>query len=428
MKGQKTLSKGTVAWAAIFICYLVVVMGATLLDRRSFYQGSKIAPLFYSYKEAWIDASITSWRNIVLNIFMFVPFGFLFPLGIKKFQSCWKTSLCGFAFTILIELVQLISGKGIFECDDILNNVIGTMIGYGIFEIWKWIVSKEKKAIRIVFMHQIPLLLTCTAFLGIYAVYTNQELGNLNTQYVTKINQDLLNVESEQNYIEEETMLPVYCVPYASVAETQHFAEAFFENLGDELDASSNDIYDETAVYKSKNGYSLWMDYNGMNYSFTDFNTLFSEDEIKPENNAEEETIRQLLTSYSVFVPEGAVFENKGNGSYIFTAEQCIENDVIYNGTITCDYYKNGKFAEIDNHLLKCEYAKEYPAISEKEAFEMICSGKFRMYADHPSLHIKTGDVQIDYRVDSKGFYQPVYVFAAKINGEPTQIEIPALK
>ena len=37
--------------------------------------------------------------------------------------------------TLGIEVIQLASGKGIFEWDDILNNTVGTMIGYGIFAI-----------------------------------------------------------------------------------------------------------------------------------------------------------------------------------------------------------------------------------------------------------------------------------------------------
>ena len=79
---------------AVFIVYIVVVVGATMLrySMHSFSGGiGEIYPLFYSYKEAWNHFSAREWRNIILNIMMFVPFGFLLPLVSKKFQVFWKT-------------------------------------------------------------------------------------------------------------------------------------------------------------------------------------------------------------------------------------------------------------------------------------------------------------------------------------------------
>ena len=39
-----------------------------------------------------------------------------------------------------------------------------------------------------------------------------------------------------------------------------------------------------------------------------------------------------------------------------------------------------------------------------------------------------TKNVGVDYFTDTKGYYQPVYVFDVDMNGEETQIDIPALK
>ncbi len=43
--------------------------------------------------------------------------------------------MCGFGFALFIEVVQLITGRGVFETDDIINNTIGAMIGYGLFSV-----------------------------------------------------------------------------------------------------------------------------------------------------------------------------------------------------------------------------------------------------------------------------------------------------
>lgn len=432
LKGKRNLSKRKVCWGVIFICYMAVVLGATLLSRGygDFYLNRKIVPLLYSYKEAWVNFSIKEWRNIILNIFMFVPFGFLLPLGIKRFRIFWKTYLIGFLFTFGIELIQLLLSKGIFECDDILNNVLGTMIGYGFFTIWIFFVAvlqKKSKSVSSVILSQFPLALAIIVFVILFVVYENQELGNLSCKYVAKIDPDILQVETKETYSKDAVAMPVYKVRKVSIEETKEFAEKFLENLEDTLDESRTDLYDETAVYYGNKDYSLWIDYSGMTYRFTDFSTLFPDEEIQKEENAEEQTIRSLLHKYMVEIPEKVVFKNNGDGNYSFSIQQYVEDNIMYDGAIRCEYYENGKFGTINSNMLNCVYEQDYPVISEQEAYQMICEGKFRYNIDKESLDVKMGKIMVDYEVDSKGYYQPVYCFDAKINGVETQIEIPAV-
>ena len=65
--------------------------------------------------------SKAAWRNIILNICMFIPLGFLLPF-LDKFKIWWKNYLVGLATTLIIELLQLVTHRGIFEIDDIINN------------------------------------------------------------------------------------------------------------------------------------------------------------------------------------------------------------------------------------------------------------------------------------------------------------------
>ena len=71
--------------------------------------------------------------NVLGNIALFVPFGFLFPLvyrNLAKFkQVFWASVFVSLAF----ELVQLITRSGQFDVDDILLNSLGGVIGYFIF-------------------------------------------------------------------------------------------------------------------------------------------------------------------------------------------------------------------------------------------------------------------------------------------------------
>ena len=68
-KGKKRIDFKKFFWWSILVFYLFVVVSVTLL-RHNGYGGGHIISFFYSYKDAWIHASETAWRNIVLNILM----------------------------------------------------------------------------------------------------------------------------------------------------------------------------------------------------------------------------------------------------------------------------------------------------------------------------------------------------------------------
>ena len=70
------------------------------------------------------EARMGYWWDIVLNILLFIPLGFL--LGDKG----WKAILYGFLLSAFIELIQYIAVLGYCEADDVLNNTIGTAVGY----------------------------------------------------------------------------------------------------------------------------------------------------------------------------------------------------------------------------------------------------------------------------------------------------------
>ena len=133
--------------------------------------------LFSSYKEAYNNFSLGEWRNIILNILMFVPIGFMMPLLIKKCERWYITYLVGFCITLFIETLQLISKRGIFEVDDIVNNTLGCVIGYGIVMIFLSL-FKRKKVIQkhkalIITAYQIPLIVSIISISVIFINYNH---------------------------------------------------------------------------------------------------------------------------------------------------------------------------------------------------------------------------------------------------------------
>ena len=96
----------------------------------------------YSYK-------LNSFENLVGNIVVFIPFGFLFPYVIKWGRNFFVMLFHAFLFVLGIEVFQLFSAFGAFDVDDILLNCFGAVLGYFGYLIWekirKFYISKQKE-------------------------------------------------------------------------------------------------------------------------------------------------------------------------------------------------------------------------------------------------------------------------------------------
>lgn len=434
LKGTKTLTIPLFLLYAVFACYVLVVLGATLL-RRFGYQTKlfRFTP-FYSYLEAWYQFKDADWRNIILNIFMLVPFGFLLPYLFKIFQKFIPTVLAGLGFTLLIEFTQLILRRGIFETDDLINNTVGTIIGYGFYRLADYIYSqikKDKKKLAPVLAYQIPCALTIIAFVSIFVIHDVKELGNLQCHHITRANP--LSVTCNAEFDAGSDSAYVYIVPVANVEETEYFARTFFGSQGFGLDDSRTDIYDETAIYysldDSSNPGSLWIDYEGFKIGYTNFEVSYFDENATPaKDNATEEELRTAISELGFYIPETAEFSNQGEGNYRFTSECIVENDVVYDGITSCNYNQNGIITRLDYDTIKCTPYKEFPIISEEEAYTAIKEGRFRFEPSHEPENIIVNDIFLSYEIDSKGFYQPIYIFECTIDGFDTRLYTPAIR
>ncbi len=430
-KGKRKPPKLMLLWGAVFLCYLVVVFGATMLSRAGGYENGRIMPLFYAYKSAWNSFSEREWRNIILNILLFVPLGFLLPLGVKFFQKFWRTYLAGLALTALIEMTQLLLNRGIFEMDDILNNVLGTMVGYGIFAMVRYFVRiarKESGHVGGMIALQIPLMAVVLAFVTIFTCYGRQELGNIGNAYIMPYDKDLLNVHTDLDLDGAERQVPVYRAEVLTKEQTRELAEHFLEKTGTVLDEAATDVYEDTVVYYGKSGCTLWVNYVGGTYEYTDFSVTFSEEEISEREGAFEEEIRGVLENdYEIEIPEEAEFEEQTEGTYLFTMDAFSDGEDLWDGTLSCTYYENGKMGTIRNDLVRGESYKDFSILSEQEAYGQLCAGKFRYFEREEKMNIEVEEIELDYVADSKGFYQPVYLFVGTVNSYRTEIVIPAI-
>lgn len=448
MKGQKEIKTKKLITILIFISYIVIVFGATFLSRGNAYEGAVNLSLFSSYKEAYIIGKISAWRNIILNIMLFIPMGFLLPLLTPKLKKWYKTIGIGFAITLLIEIVQTITQMGIFEIDDIFNNTLGTIIGYSIINIIYIIINKEEK--KKILVNILPLLLTIVAFTAIFIKYSTQEFGNLSIEATTKFN--MKNIEIENNISDIDTnrkKANVYKTKIYTKEETDKIAKDIFEKSGDATDEIIDTIYyEETAIY-STHKQNLWINYLGGTYSYrytktfeyenSSSNTTYSYDEdgnviaTISQNDKQyiedKETVLEKLREIGINLDYEYEYRfDKEYGEHIFTVNMHEEGNNITDGNLICTMEENGNYS-IKNNLIKSDKYKEKEIISEEEAYKKIEEGKFKVAYENEINKIKINSVELDYMSDSKAYYQPVYKFEVNINDleKTTYIYIPAI-
>jgi len=79
--------------------------------------------------------------NLFGNVIPFIPFGLLLPLSVRLKSIVWPFVFA--AIITFLELLQLVTKRGMFDVDDIILNVFGFLIGYVVwFVIRSLLLSK----------------------------------------------------------------------------------------------------------------------------------------------------------------------------------------------------------------------------------------------------------------------------------------------
>lgn len=423
LKGAKNLPKKKLVLALISICYMSLIIGIVFIRRSSGYHSVNLH-LFRSYREAWNTFSVYEWTNLVLNILLFVPLGFLLPLWSDKLRKLWKVILISVSISAGIECIQYITHQGVFDIDDIFNNSAGSLIGYGFVMIILTIIHTEKQKWIKAAVYCLPFLAVLTAFSTIFMYYNNQRFGNLPVAASYRIDMSEVQIVSHVTISDEAQQTAVYSLDIATRIDTLAFSEEFFGILDAEVDKTRIYEYADTIVYNSLGqNYSLWVNFKGLTYRYADLSSSDSE----VDAFADEGKVRKALAQFGISIPGDAQHTVNADHSHTFSVYMLVNDESIANGAVTCKYFTDGTIKDIQNNLVKYKFVEECPVISEKAAYEKMKEGYF-IYADNDKLKsIEIKHIQIVYCIDSKGFYQPVYKFVTLVNGIDTEILIPAL-
>ena len=76
-----------------------------------------------------------SFINLVGNVVMFIPLGFFPPYFWDKLQHFTHCMLWSTGCIVTIELIQLFTLLGSCDVDDLILNMVGATIGYGLYRL-----------------------------------------------------------------------------------------------------------------------------------------------------------------------------------------------------------------------------------------------------------------------------------------------------
>ena len=115
----------------LFLVYFAVVLYLTIFMRIGSVDTSIVTTPFDDLKNAIQYRDPAMVQHMVLNVLMFVPFGYLIPaMNPENLKRCSFAFLGGIVCSTVIEGAQMIFSLGQSDIDDIIANSIGAVIGY----------------------------------------------------------------------------------------------------------------------------------------------------------------------------------------------------------------------------------------------------------------------------------------------------------
>lgn len=114
--------------AVILIAYLSILLQMGLFSR----------PFGSIRGIKWVPFATPGGGQLIIlyalaNLVIFIPAGFLLTKTFRKsLDKIWKIALIVLAISLIVEVVQFIFACGTSEVEDMIMNVIGGVIGYGI--------------------------------------------------------------------------------------------------------------------------------------------------------------------------------------------------------------------------------------------------------------------------------------------------------
>lgn len=111
---------------------VAVIIWITIIDRD---RSENIAYSLHLYTFSFLIQNLQRgiYGNVLGNIFLFIPYGFLLPIVWNK--RLWRIIGAGLSLSFFNEITQLLTFRGMCDLNDTILNTTGVVIGYCIYMV-----------------------------------------------------------------------------------------------------------------------------------------------------------------------------------------------------------------------------------------------------------------------------------------------------
>nr|WP_320024784.1 VanZ family protein [uncultured Acetobacterium sp.] len=128
----------TAIWFYFYLIFLYTFLSRTGKSQIDY----NLTP-FWSYQYIFSTHDFRIVLEVLGNCLMFIPVGILVPWAYERIlhedevKKRNTVILFGLIVSVSVECLQLFTRTGLFEWDDIFHNMIGLLVGYGVYLLLK---------------------------------------------------------------------------------------------------------------------------------------------------------------------------------------------------------------------------------------------------------------------------------------------------
>ncbi|HDR8196771.1 VanZ family protein [Bacillus thuringiensis] len=211
-KGKYSFKKKQIVLITLLIGYYLIVLAGTLFGRENIIRPEGIInfDILRGYRVAWNNFSLVSFQDIIINIALLFPVGFLLPLISNFFKRAGSVLLVVFSTSFFIEIIQFVTDIGRIDISDVLHNTLGGMLGYCISNLLIVFLDKQSAPFKQIVKYISLPVIVCLLTLGIIISYKMQEFGNLRINPETKMDMSDITMKTSISLDADSKKMPVY--------------------------------------------------------------------------------------------------------------------------------------------------------------------------------------------------------------------------
>lgn len=311
------------------------------------------------------------------------------------------------------------TGRGIFELDDLFHNFVGSIFGYFIAMFFLNCIQHKKVRLKpLLYMLAIPLVYVVLISSAV-VVYNHQKYGNMVFIPAEKQDMSVITIVNQVELSDKTEKVSVYKNIFANeFAHAKQISQSFSEFAGVEFNGTIRTEGDNKIFTSdSSDRVQLTCFMRDGWWAYTSWNECAELSDSQMQRHKSE---IEIWLNENNLLPGNAIFSFQNSTILRWDIEaENIEQDNsdFCIGTIMVQYDENDAIASFDYLASYNRFVGQEEIISLEEAYQQVLDGNFEQYNPFEkgdTLYIE--DWNMNYVYDTKGYYRPVYQFSGYIN------------